>query len=83
LRCVPRQDDLQTPGSAGNLDQLISNGKTLRGLIVPTGGESSAFFAQATISSASLGVAINQACYATDDNHERAVLKNLLGQLVL
>jgi len=31
--------------------------------------------------SAALGVAISQACYATSDNHERAVLRELLGEL--
>ena len=33
--------------------------------------------------SAALGVAISQACYATGENHERAVLKQLLGELNL
>jgi predicted transposase YbfD/YdcC len=28
-------------------------------------------------------VAISQACYATDENHERAVLRQLLGELDL
>ena len=30
-----------------------------------------------------LGVAISQGCYATDENHERAVLRQLLGELDL
>jgi hypothetical protein len=30
-----------------------------------------------------LGVAIAQACYATTENHERAVLQKLLGELDL
>ena len=33
-----------------------------------------------TLYSAALGVAISQACYATGENHERAVLKTLLGE---
>jgi hypothetical protein len=33
--------------------------------------------------SAALGVAIAQACHATGENHERAVLKQLLGELDL
>lgn len=38
---------------------------------------------QVTLYSAALGVAISQACYATGENHERAVLKQLMGQLDL
>ena len=34
-----------------------------------------------TLYSAALGVAISQACYATGENHERAVLRQLLGEL--
>jgi len=36
-----------------------------------------------TLYSASLGMAISQACYATGENHERAVLRQLLGELDL
>jgi len=36
-----------------------------------------------TLYSAALGVAVRQACYATCENHERAVLKQLLGELDL
>jgi len=36
-----------------------------------------------TLYSAALGVAIAQACYVTGDNHERAVLQKLLGELDL
>ena len=36
-----------------------------------------------TLYSTALGVAISQACYATGDNHERAVLRQLLGELDL
>ena len=38
---------------------------------------------QVTLYSTALGVAISQACYATGDNHERAVLRQLLGELDL
>ena len=54
-----------------------------RGSIEPTAGGGSAFIAQVTLYSAALGVAISQACYATGENHERAVLKKLLGELDL
>jgi len=73
----------QIPAGAGDLDQLVCDGKTLRGSIEPTAGGGSAFIAQVTLYSAALGVAISQACYATGDNHERAVLRQLLGELDL
>jgi hypothetical protein len=41
------------------------------------------YIAQVTLYSAALGVAISQACYATGENHERAVLRQLLGELDL
>jgi len=71
------------PCGAADLDQLVCDGKTLRGSIVPTAGGGSAFIAQVTLYSAALGLAIAQACYATGENHERAVLKQLLGELDL
>ena len=73
----------QIPGGAADLDQLVCDGKTLRGSIEPTSGGGSAFIAQVTLYSAALGVAIAQACYATGENHERAVLRQLLGELDL
>ena len=63
----------QIPGGAADLDQLVCDGKTLRGSIVPTAGGGSAFIAQVTLYSAALGLAIAQACYATGENQERAV----------
>ena len=47
----------QIPGGATDLDQLVCNGKTLRGSIEPTAGGGSAFIAQVTLYSAALGVA--------------------------
>ena len=73
----------QIPGGAADLDQLVCDGKTLRGSIEPTAGDGSAFIAQVTLYSAALGVAISQACCATGENHELAVLKKLLGELDL
>jgi len=52
----------QIPGGATDLDQLICDGKTLRGSIEPTAGCGSAFIAQVMLYSAALGVAISQAC---------------------
>ncbi len=73
----------QIPGGADDLDRLVCDGKTLRGSIEPTPGGGSAFIAQVTLYSAALGVAISHACYPTAENHERAVLKKLLGELDL
>jgi hypothetical protein len=73
----------QIPGGATELDQLICDDKTLRGSIESTKGGGSAFIAQVTLYSAALAVAISQACFATGENHERAVLKQLLGELDL
>ena len=71
----------QIPGGAAGLDQLVCDGKALRGSIEPTASGGSAFIAQFTLYSAALGVAISQACYATGEKHERAVLRQLHGEL--
>ncbi len=73
----------QIPCGAADLDQLVCDGKTLRGSIEPTPGGGSAFIALVTLYSSALGVAISQAFYATGENHERAVLRQLLGELDL
>jgi len=57
--------------------------KTLRGSIVPTTHGGSAFIAQVTLYSAAIGLAIAQACYATEENHERVELNQLLSELDL
>ena len=46
----------QIPGGAEDLDQLVCDGKTLRGSIEPTAGGGSAFIAQVTLYSTALGV---------------------------
>ena len=73
----------QIPCGADDLDQLIFDGKTLRGSIEPIIGGGSAFIAQVTLYSAALGVAIAQTCYAIGQDHGRAVLQKLLGKLDL
>ncbi|QEY31823.1 transposase family protein [Synechococcus sp. RSCCF101] len=73
----------QIPDGAADLDQLVCDGKTLRGSAEPTAGGGSAFIAQVTLYSAALGVAIAQTCTATGEDHERAVLRRLLGELDL
>ena len=70
----------QIPDGAAGLDQLICDGKILRGSIEPNASGGSTFIAQVTlIFSSALGVAISHDCYATDENNERAVLNQLLG----
>lgn len=71
------------PGCAADLDQLICDGKTLRASLEPTAGGGSAFIAQLSLYSAALGMAISQACWATGENHEWAVLRQLPGELGL
>ena len=73
----------QIPGGAEGLDQLVCDGKTLRGSIESTANGGSAFIAQVTLYSPALGVAINQGFYATGENQERGVLKQWMGQLDL
>jgi hypothetical protein len=73
----------QIPDGAEGLDQLICDGQALRGSVAPTADGGSTFIAQVTLYSAALGLAISQACYATGENHERAVLKKLMGELDL
>ena len=63
---------------ATGLEQIVCNGKTLRGSSVPTDKGGGAFFAQVTLHSKALGVAITQATYDTRENHEGAVIKELL-----
>ena len=89
----------QIPGGAAELDQLVcvalglprSGWKDAAGLdrahrrwrlsLWPPAD--CVYIAQVTLYSAALGVAIAQACYATGENHERAVLRQLLGELDL
>jgi hypothetical protein len=73
----------QNTSDTGDLDQLVCDGKTLRRSIEPIPGGSSGFIIQFTLYSAALGVAISQPCYATGENQERAVLRQLLGELEL
>jgi hypothetical protein len=73
----------QIPGGAADLDQLVCDGKTLRGSIEPAAAAGSVFIAQVTLYSAASVEAISQARYATGENYERAALRQLLGELDL
>lgn len=64
----------QILGGAADLEQLVCDGKTLRGSIVTTASGGSAFIAQVTLYSAALGGAISQACYATGELDLEGVL---------
>ena len=77
-RCV-RTSLRSLDGQVGLLGKA-KIGKTLRGSIEPAACGGAAFMAQVTLYSAALGVAIGQACDATGENHERVVLKKLLGE---
>ncbi|MFN7679080.1 MAG: hypothetical protein ACK5QW_10875 [Cyanobacteriota bacterium] len=65
----------QIPGGTGDLDQLVCDGKTMRGSIETASTGSSVFIAHVMLDSAALGVAIGQPCYATGENHEGAVAR--------
>ena len=73
----------QIPDGAAGLDQLVCDGKTLRGSSVATKVGGGAFIAQVTLYSKALGAAIAQATYDTRENHERAVLRELLSTMDL
>ena len=80
----------QIPGGAADLDQLVCDGKTLKGSIEPTAGGGSAYSLRPTTSTLPRLRCIwlpwgwpsatqkpkgySQASYATGENHERAVL---------
>jgi hypothetical protein len=73
----------QIPDGAGALDQLVCDGKTLRGSIESTAGGGSAFIAQVTLYSKALKSAIAQTTYDTRENHEHMVLRELLSSMDL
>ncbi len=73
----------QIPGGAEGLDQLVCDGKTLRGSALESGDGSHRFVAQVTVYARALGVALAQKAYETSDSSERAALKELLSTLEL
>lgn len=73
----------QIPGGAEGLDQLVCDGKTLRGSAVETEDGSHRFVAQVTVYARALGVALAQKAYDTHESSERAALKELLSTLDL
>jgi len=73
----------QIPGGAEGLDQLVCDGKTLRGSSVETEDGNHRFVAQVTVYARALGVALAQKTYDTHESSERAALKELLSSLDL
>jgi hypothetical protein len=73
----------QIPGGAEGLDQLVCDGKTLRGSAVETEDGNHRFVAQVTVYARALGVALAQKTYDTHESSERAALKELLSTLEL
>ena len=73
----------QIPDGAEGFDQLVCDGKTLRGSAVETDDGSHRFVAQVTVYARALGVALVQKAYDTGESSERKVLKELLSTLDL
>ena len=73
----------QIPGGADGVDQLVCDGKTLRGSAVEADDGSHRFVAQVTVYARALGVALAQTTYDTGESSERAALKELLITLEL
>lgn len=73
----------QIPGGAEGLEQLVCDGKTLRGSAVETEDGGHRFVAQVTVYARALGVALAQKAYDTQESSERAALKELLSTLEL
>ena len=71
----------QIPGGAMGLDQLVCDGKTLRGSAVEQEDGSHQFVAQVTVYARALGVALAQTTYDTGESSERSALKELLSTL--
>ena len=73
----------QIPGGAEGLDQLVCDGKTLRGSAIETEDGNHRFVAQVTVYARALGVALAQTTYDTHESSEKAALKELLSTLDL
>jgi len=73
----------QIPGGADGVEQLVCDGKTLRGSAIETVEGNHRFVAQVTVYARALGVALAQKAYDTHESSERAALKELLSGLKL
>ena len=73
----------QIPGGTEGLDQLVCDGKTLRGSGIETEDGNHRFVAQVTVYARALGVALAQKSYDTHESSEGAALKEFLSSLDL
>jgi predicted transposase YbfD/YdcC len=73
----------QIPGGAEGLDQLVCDGKTLRGSAIETEDGNHRFVAQVTVYARALDVALAQKAYDSHDSSELTALKELLSTLDL
>ena len=73
----------QIPGGTTALDQLVCDGKTLKGSAIETADGNHRFVAQVTVYARALGVALAQKAYDTHESSERAALKELLSRMDL
>ena len=73
----------QIPGGATTLNQLVCDGKTLKGSAIETPDGNHRFVAQVTVYARALGVALTQKSYDTHESSERAALKELLSTMNL
>ena len=73
----------QIPGGSEGLEQLVCDGKTLRGSAIETEDGKHRFVAQVTLYARALGVALAQKTYDTHESSERSALKELLSTLDL
>lgn len=71
------------PGGTGGADQLVCDGKILRGSAAMTEDGSHRFVAHVTVYAPALGVALVQKAYDTNESSERTALKELLSTLDL
>jgi hypothetical protein len=71
------------PGGAQGLDQLVCDGKTLRGSAIETHDGNHRFVVQDTVDAHALGGALAQTTYDTHESCEKAALKELLSTLDL
>ena len=73
----------QIPGGATALEQLVCDGKTLKGSAIEAEDGKHRFVAQVSVYARALGVALAQKSYDTHASSERAALKELLSTMAL
>lgn len=71
----------QIPGGAQGLDQLVYDGKTLRGSAIETEDDHHRFVAQVMVYARALGVVFARKTYDTHGSSEKAALKELMSGL--